>query len=95
MTCNKCRCNHKKFKNGKLRKTCPKKPRGNRVAIVRRHQKGKGAITDTIKKMAIAYAKKKGKEYLVSKGVIKPKKVHKRPKWGARRESKPRKRVVW
>lgn len=93
MTCGKCRCKHKKFKNGKLRKMCPKKQR----TVARRRQKGKGKIKDTIKNMAIAYAKKKGREYLVSKGLIKepPKKVYGRPKWGARRESKPRRQVVW
>lgn len=66
MVCNKCHCNHKCFKNGKQRKMCPKKGQVRRI-------KGQGSVTDKIKSMAIAYAKKRVRQYAVKKGWIKNK----------------------
>ena len=109
MTCSKCNRVHPKFKNGKRKKTCPttgrtkgrtkgRKKGRKKGQVVKRKQGGKGAITDTLKKMAIAYAKKKGTEYLKRKGLIKDNKstpANRHPKWAPKRDQKPRNKVVW
>jgi hypothetical protein len=98
MTCCKCNRVHPRFKNGKLKKTCPNRKRRvkRKVKRIKGQIKGKGKITDTIKRMAIDYAKKQGKEYLARKGLSKGQnKASKQQKWGTPRESKNIKYVKW
>jgi hypothetical protein len=96
MTCCKCNRVHPRFKtSNRRRKTCQNRKR--KVKRIKGKIKGKGKITDTIKRMAIDYAKKQGKEYLARKGISKgqDKASKQQPKWGTPRESKQRKQVKW
>jgi len=88
MTCSKCNRVHPRFKNGKLKKTCPTR-KGKKTRVKRRgkmvrkgRQKGRGKLTDELKRMAVSYAKKKGKEYLVKKGLLKDPNKKKAPRTG-------------
>jgi len=106
MVCCKCHRVHPRFKNGKFKKTCPTrkgkktrvKKRGKMAKARPRRQKGKGKLTDELKRMAVSYAKKKGKEYLVKKGLLKDPNKKKAPrtgpKWANAREKQAEPKFV-
>jgi hypothetical protein len=96
MTCCKCNRVHPRFKtSNRRRKTCQNRKRKVKRKV--KKIKGKGKITDTIKRMAIDYAKKQGKEYLARKGLSRGqnKASKQQHKWATTRESKNIKYVKW